>query len=213
MITLLCLVVTHLCQYGVYLRFLGSTNTIPHRETVAGEACCRSPTCDGDIWFIVDGFEKMACWLWPSGKPQRVEHSDSVNGSVLHLQEWGVCCHPLLSSYSPPRERLRPHRTGCTCELKFMYYCRPPCSFVTRGMFFCNVFIYLLSCLSVGLLMSRKMLDKIPSVQSRVSGSKTPYSSITLMALGLSGNILVCNPSLEKQNYCPHRIRKMIKVQ
>lgn len=42
------LLVTHLCQYGVYRRFLGSTKTIPQRETVAGEAYCRSPTCDGE---------------------------------------------------------------------------------------------------------------------------------------------------------------------
>lgn len=47
--TLPGLLTTHLCQYGVYRRFLGSTKTIPLRETVAGEAYCRSPTCDGKV--------------------------------------------------------------------------------------------------------------------------------------------------------------------
>lgn len=48
--TLSDLLFTHLCQYGVYRMFLGSTNTIPQRETVAGEACCRSPTCECKIF-------------------------------------------------------------------------------------------------------------------------------------------------------------------
>lgn len=39
--------------------------------------------------------------------------------------------------------------------------------------------MYLRSGLSVGLLTSLKMLERRPSVQSLVSGSNTPYSSIT----------------------------------
>lgn len=61
--TLLCVVVTHFCQYGVYRRFLGSTNTIPQRETVAGEAYCRSPTCgDDNLRLITHKLKKMASW-------------------------------------------------------------------------------------------------------------------------------------------------------
>lgn len=65
---------------------------------------------------------KVFCWQqsWNSDKPQTAGHSDSVNGSVLHWLEWGACCHPSLSSYSLPTERPHPHRTGCTCESKFM---------------------------------------------------------------------------------------------
>ena len=31
--------------YGMYPKLRESTNTIPQRETVAGDAYCRSPTC------------------------------------------------------------------------------------------------------------------------------------------------------------------------
>mmetsp|Transcript_33746 Transcript_33746/g.73750 ORF Transcript_33746/g.73750 Transcript_33746/m.73750 type:complete len:202 (-) Transcript_33746:421-1026(-) len=53
-----------------------------------------------------------------------------------------------------------------------------------------------LSGLGSGLFTSRKMLLSSPSVQSRVSGSITPYSSATLCALGLSTYSLVVTPIL-----------------
>lgn len=43
--------------------------------------------------------------------------------------------------------------------------------------------MYLRSFLSVGLLISRKIQDSRPSVQSRVTGSSVPYSSTTVHAL------------------------------
>lgn len=72
---------------------------------------------------------KIFCWQqsWRnSDKPRTAERSDSVNGSALHLLEWGACCHPSLSSCSPPTEHQHPHRTGCTYESKFMSCCSIP---------------------------------------------------------------------------------------
>ena len=58
--------------------------------------------------------------------------------------------------------------------------------------------IYLRSFFSVGLLMSRNMQDNRPSVQSRVTGSRVPYSSITEQALAFSVYSFVGIPNLEK---------------
>lgn len=60
---------------------------------------------------------------------------------------------------------------------------------------------YFLSFLSVDLLISRKSLEKIPSVHSRVPGSKVPYSSATLMALGFKGYNLVLRPNLKRRQF------------
>ena len=49
--------------------------------------------------------------------------------------------------------------------------------------------------LPVGLLISRKTDDKSPSVQSRVFGSKTPYSSMTDIAFGLIVYSFVVSPN------------------
>lgn len=92
-------------------------------------------------WYFI-----YCTWLWKddllrasfgqaSGKPQRAGRSNSVTGSVLHLQEWGACCHPLLSSCSPPRGHQRPRRTGCTCQSKFMYCYSTLFSFIIHSMF------------------------------------------------------------------------------
>lgn len=149
------LLVTHLCQYGVYSRFLGSTNTIPQRETVAGEAYCKSPTCDGEDSWCKEKWElgKISCWqqYCTSNKPQTAGHSDPVNESVLHWLEWGACCHPWLSSYFQPTEHPHPHQTGCTCENKCMssyinkWIPADPTSCTTDGVMhpFIYSFIYL----------------------------------------------------------------------
>lgn len=60
---------------------------------------------------------------------------------------------------------------------------------------------YLRSFLSVGLLISRKMLESKPSVQSLVVGSKMPYNSITLIAFGFNVNSFVNNPSLQPRGF------------
>ena len=69
--------------------------------------------------------------------------------------------------------------------------------------------MYLRSFLSVGLLTSRKMFERRPSVQSRVMGSSTPYSSTTVVAFGFNANSFVARPSLygkglgsRKNPYC-----------
>ena len=59
--------------------------------------------------------------------------------------------------------------------------------------------IYLRSFLSVGLLMSLNILDKSPSVQSLVIGSRIPYSSTTVTAFGLRVYSLVTRPNLERK--------------
>ena len=59
---------------------------------------------------------------------------------------------------------------------------------------------YFRSFLSVGLLMSRKMFDRSPSVQSLVFGSRTPYSSTTLRSFGLIVYSFVVRPNLQRQS-------------
>lgn len=56
--------------------------------------------------------------------------------------------------------------------------------------------MYFLSFLSVGLLISLKIFERSPSVQSRVTGSRIPYRSITDRSLGLITNNLVGTPNL-----------------
>ena len=56
--------------------------------------------------------------------------------------------------------------------------------------------MYFLSGLSDGLLISLNMLDNKPSVQSRVTGSRIPYSSMTVHALGFITYSLVGNFNL-----------------
>ena len=58
---------------------------------------------------------------------------------------------------------------------------------------------YFRSFLSVGLLISRNMLDNSPSVQSLVFGSSTPYSSTTLRSFGLMVYNFVVSPNLRWQ--------------
>ena len=59
--------------------------------------------------------------------------------------------------------------------------------------------IYLRSFLSVGLLISRKMQDNNPSVQSLVTGSSVPYSSTTVHALAFITYSLVEIPRLKEE--------------
>ena len=66
--------------------------------------------------------------------------------------------------------------------------------------------MYFRSFLSVGLLISLKMLERRPSVQSLVIGSRIPYSSITLRSLGFIVYSLVCSPSLKYMSHWLVRI-------
>ena len=122
-----CLVETHLFQNGVNLKFLGSTNTIPHLDTVAGEAYCKSPTS-----------KSRAQCFW--------------------------------SRIRSPLARVRSLLSSMT---EFMFSTHRASTSPSNRMYF-------LSFLSVGLLISRKMFDNNPSVQSLVVGSRIPYNSMTL---------------------------------
>ena len=63
--------VSHVLTKGMYPKFLESTNTMPHRDTVAGDAYCRSPTCtDTRDPFLVTGLHsafdcktRTSAWL------------------------------------------------------------------------------------------------------------------------------------------------------
>ena len=59
--------------------------------------------------------------------------------------------------------------------------------------------MYLRSFLSVGRLISRKMFDSRPSVQSLVAGSSMPYNSTTLRSFGFIVYCLVWIPSLSAE--------------
>ena len=130
-------------MYGSYSRFLGSTYTIPHRETVAGEAYCRSATSNSSL-------------TWST---KRIR---SPFGNVSSL----------LSSIT---EFMFSTHTASTSPSKTMYRN----SSLSGGN---------------GRVSSRKMFDKSPSVQSRVSGSSSPYSSDTVCALGFTMCSFVCTP-------------------
>mmetsp|Transcript_10268 Transcript_10268/g.34023 ORF Transcript_10268/g.34023 Transcript_10268/m.34023 type:complete len:332 (-) Transcript_10268:24-1019(-) len=137
---------SHFHRKGCHPMSRGSTYTMPHRETVAGEAYWRSNTSNS-----MEQVGKLSLMRSPLGR---------VSSLLSSITEFMFSTHNASTSPSYTMY-LRSSRPSAT-----------------------------------GLFMSRKMFESSPSVQSRVAGSSTPYSSSMLMDFGLSTKSFVGSPRL-----------------
>mmetsp|Transcript_3414 Transcript_3414/g.6493 ORF Transcript_3414/g.6493 Transcript_3414/m.6493 type:complete len:262 (-) Transcript_3414:1159-1944(-) len=132
----------HFHANGPQPKFLGSTKTIPARDTVAGEAYWRSPTSNNNAHV---GCTRIRS---PLGR---------VSNLLSSMTEFIFSTHS--ASTSPSKRTYLRSRSAPS--------------------------------LSDTLLMVRKMLENSPSVQVRVMGSNTPYSSLMCWALAFTTKIFV----------------------